>query len=170
MERVAKEGLQDGEDFPPLFMHEIGNYAAWIEPRRQDLIDYHWEGGDIEILFVDAAKSWELTNAIFRGFGDSLVPHRSRVVLQDFRWPTTHWLTLIFDSRPDLWEQVESVENGTTVTFVPLKPLHGLTGVHTDYSEESFPVKSAEQLLQNRLAREIPLNRHCSIGCFIESI
>jgi len=160
MERVGREDLQDGEDFLPVFKRHIGEYAAWIEPRKQDLVNYRWEGGPIEILFVDAAKSWELTNAIFKGFGDSLIPHRSRIVLQDFRWPTTHWLALIFDSRPDLWEEIESVENGTTVTFVPLKSLHGSTGVHTDYSEAAFPPRATEQILKNRMTRETPCNRH----------
>jgi tetratricopeptide (TPR) repeat protein len=160
MERVAQENLRDGEDFLPLFMREIGAYAAWIDPQKQDLMHYAWNGGPIEILFVDAAKSWELTNAIFRGFGDHLIPGRSRVVLQDFRHYTTHWLPLIFDSRSDLWKEVESVEDGWTVTFVPLKLLGGRAGIDTDYSEEAFPLDSAHQIFRSRMSRESPRNRN----------
>ncbi len=160
MEAVAPKGLKEGDDFLSLFMREIGDYAGWIDVRKQDLMQYSWNGGPIEILFVDAAKTWDLTNAIFRGFGRQLVPGRSRVVLQDFRHHTTHWLPLIFDSRPDLWKEVESVEDGWTVTFVPRKLLFGPAGIHTDYSEQAFPLEAAEHLLRGRLAGESPSNRH----------
>lgn len=159
MDAIAPEGLKEGDDFLPLFMREIGDYAGWVDARKQDLMQYSWNGGPIEIFFVDAAKTWELTNAIFRGFGHYLMPGRSRVVLQDFRYHETHWLPLIFDSRPDLWQEVESVDDGCTVTFVPLKPLDGPAGIHTDYSEEAFPLESAERLLRNRIASATPANR-----------
>ena len=160
MGAVAHEDFQEGYDFLPDFIREIGEYATWIEPQRQDLMNYRWDGGPIEILFVDAAKTWELTNAILKGFGAHLVPNRSRVVLQDFRYPITHWLPLIFDSRPDLWQEVESVEDGTTVTFMPLKRLPSPGSIDTEYSEEAFPLESAERILRNRMARESPPNRH----------
>ncbi|MDH3310520.1 MAG: hypothetical protein OEM95_07530 [Gammaproteobacteria bacterium] len=160
MEESAHVDLNDGEDFLPLFIREIGDYAERIEPRREDLMRYRWDSGPIEILFVDAAKTWELTNAILRGFGDNLIPGQSRVVLQDFRFHRTHWLPLIFDSRPDLWQEIESVEDGTTVTFMPLKPLHELVGMNPEYSEETFPLRSAEHLLRSRMAKETPWNRH----------
>lgn len=160
MEPSAQENLRDGADFLPVFMREIGPYAPWIQPQKCDLLHYCWDGGPIEILFVDAAKSWELLNSILIGFGDALVPGQSRVVLQDFRFYGTHWLPLVFDSRPDLWKEVESVEEGTTVTFMLLKELLGPAGIHSDYSDDAFPVQSAEYLLRSRIAREIPANRN----------
>lgn len=159
MEAVVPAGLQEGDDFLPLFQREIGGYAQWIDAQAQDLMHYYWTGGAIEILFVDAAKTWELTNAILRAFGPYLIPGRSRVVLQDFRYHETHWLPLIFDSRPDLWQEVESVDDGSTVTFMPLKRLDGAAGIHPDYSEESFPLESAERLLRDRMARATPAHR-----------
>jgi tetratricopeptide (TPR) repeat protein len=108
---------------------------------------------------VDSAKSWDLTNAILKGFGSSLVPGRSRVVLEDFRYAWAHCLPLIFDSRPDLWEEIESVDQGPAVTFRPLKRLDGPAGVQSDYSDEAFPLQSAERLLRSRIARENPLNQ-----------
>lgn len=159
MEAAAHENLKEGDDFRHLFVREVGDYISWIEPEKLDLINASWNGGPIEILFVDAAKTWALTNAILRGFGPHLVPGRSRVVLQDFRHYTAHWLPLIFDSRPDIWKEAESVEDGSTVTFIPLKPLDGLAGIDPDYAEESFSLESAEQLLRSRMARASPSNR-----------
>jgi predicted O-methyltransferase YrrM len=152
MDAKAHENLKAGDDFRHLAVREVGDYISWIEFEKRDLMNTSWEGGPIEILFVDAAKTWELTNAIFRGFGPHLVPGRSRVVLQDFRHHGTHWLPLIFDSRPDIWKEVEGVEDGHTVTFIPLRPLDGPAGVHPDYAEESFPLASAEELFRRRMA------------------
>jgi tetratricopeptide (TPR) repeat protein len=158
MEPLASTGLNQDDDFLHLFTQEIGPYAPWIDVRKQDLRDYRWDEGPIEILFVDAAKSWELLNAIFRGFGPFLVPGRSRVVLQDFRFDCP-WLPLAFDSRPDIWEEVEDVDNGWTVAFTPLKPLAGPAGIHSDYSEEAFPLQSADRILRDRIDREEPSKR-----------
>jgi len=160
MEAAAPMPLRAGEDFLPVFLEETRDYAPWIDARKQDLMDYRWESGPIEILFIDAAKTWELTNAIFKGFGPFLEPGRSRVVLQDFRYFETYWLPLIFDSRPDLWLEVEDVDDGYTVTFTPLKPLAGPVGIQTNYSEEAFPFAVTERLLRERIAREKPSKRH----------
>ena len=119
-----------------------------------------------EILFVDSAKTWDLTNAILNGFGRHLVPGRSRIVLQDFPFHWAHCLPPIFDSRPDVWQQVEDVEIGATVTLMPLKPLYGPSGIDTNYSEESFPLASADHLLRSRMAREEGRNRQHLLGAF----
>ena len=74
MENVTHVGLREGEDFLPLYMQEIGDYARWIRPQKQDLMDYTWPEGPIEILFIDSAKTWDLVNAVLKGFGPHLVP------------------------------------------------------------------------------------------------
>lgn len=154
MESYLPADLPEGSDFLPLFIRETATWKRWIEPRKIDLLDFVWSEGPIEILFVDAAKDWQLLNAIFAGFGGSLVPGRSRVVLQDFRLPEAHWLPLVFDSRPDVWRQIEAVDDGTTVTFMPVKPVLGEIGVHPSYSDSGFPAASAEVLLRARVSNE----------------
>jgi hypothetical protein len=158
MSAIAAEDLEPGDDFRPLFMREVGEYASMIDAHKEDVSRMRWSGGPIEILFVDVAKTWDLTNAVFRGFGHALVPGRSRVVLQDFRHHSTHWLPLVFDSRPDLWTEAEAVEDGWTVTFIPQKQLDGPDGITSDYSEESFSFETAEQLMRARMARESDRN------------
>jgi len=158
--------LPEGFDFMPLFYKELGPYASRIEARRCDLMTTVWNGGPIELLFVDAAKTWELSNAILTGFGRALVPDRSRVVFQDFRFYLCYHLPLILHGRPDLWREVESVGEGTTVTFTPLKRLDGSEGVDTPYFEESFPLSVAEGILRSRMEREDAVNRkliRCSL-------
>src|SRR5262245_39125998 len=160
MQSVASEDLQDGDDFLPAYLREIGDYSRWIEPQKHNLMTYRWMGGPIEILFVDAAKSWDLTNKILQEFSEYLVPNRSRIVLQDFKFPLCHWLPLIFDGRPDLWQEVENVGIGTTVTFTPLRPLKSDGGIRSSYSDDLFPIESAERILRDRMSREDPENRY----------
>jgi tetratricopeptide (TPR) repeat protein len=159
MEGPAPENLPEGADFQFLFQRHTAPFAAWINAEKQDLMHYHWGGGPIEILFVDAAKSWELTNQILRGFGSALVPNKSRVVLQDYRFWYAYWLPLIFDGRLDVWEETESVEYGTTVSFRPLKPLFGSCGVTLPYSDEGFPIDSARAIFRSRIRNESAINR-----------
>lgn len=160
METFAKEDLRRGDDFLPVFMREIGEYSQWIVPLKQDLMQYQWQEGAIEILFVDAAKSWDLLNNILEAFGKYLVPGHSRIVLQDFKFPLCHWLPLVFDSRPDLWMEVESVDIGHTVSFIPRKTPKENAALHYHYSDDSFPIEMAEQVLRNRMAHEDPEDRH----------
>jgi hypothetical protein len=158
MSAIAAEDLAPGDDFRPLFLREVGEYASMIDAHKEDVSRLRWSGGPIEILFVDVAKTWDLTNAVFRGFGHALVPGKSRVVLQDFRHHSTHWLPLVFDSRPDLWTEAEAVEEGWTVTFIPNKKLDGPDGITSEPSEESFSFETAETLMRARMARESDRN------------
>jgi hypothetical protein len=159
MESQAPENLPEGEDFQFLFRRHIAPFAAWMDAEKQDLMHYRWEGGPIEILFVDAAKSWELTNQILRGFGQALVPNKSRVILQDYRFWYTYWLPLIFDSRPDVWEEAERIEYGTTGSFRPLKSLFGPCGITLPYTDEGFLIDSASAVFRSRIQRESSINR-----------
>lgn len=154
MEAHVAADLPDGASFLPLFHENVGGYGRWIRPEKQDLTSYRWPGGPIEILFVDAAKSWKLTNSILQSFGAHLVPGKSRVVLQDFRFYPNYYLPLIFDGRPDLWRESEGMLKGTTVTFKPLKAVDGPTGVHACYNDDAFPPAAAEQIFRARIARE----------------
>lgn len=123
MEGFLATGLPDGADFMHVFREQTAAFTPWIDAEKMDLFAAEWTGSTIEILFVDAAKTWGLHNAIRRTFFPFLEPGRSRVILQDFRHYSTPWLPLTFDSDPELWSQVEAVQQGDTVTFVPQREL-----------------------------------------------
>ena len=152
MEQYAPENLPEGSDFRPLLLRNVAEYRDLVSAEKMDLFAPNWSGEPIEILFVDAAKSWGLLNAILRGFGPYLVPGKSRVILQDFRFFHTYWLPLVFDSRPDVWREVEGVGDGTTVSFELLKAPQGPAGIHEDYGVDCFPLESACHLLEQRAA------------------
>ncbi len=160
MRAAADEPLSEGDDFLPLYLKETSAYARFIQPHKQDLMNYTWDGGPIELLFVDSAKTWDLLNAVLRGFGNHLIPGFSRVVLQDFRFPYAHCLPLVFDSRPDIWLEAEVLDDVSAAVFTPLRPLGGPGGIQPDYSEDCFPLASAEHLLRKRMARESAGNQY----------
>lgn len=158
MGAVAAEPLAEGADFQHVFARHTARWAGFIQARQADLSRFRWDGGPIELLFVDAAKTWDLANAILAGFGDHLVPGRSRVVLQDFRYHETHWLPLIFDSQPEVWREIEAVRDGWTVTFELLQPLRAPDRPPRTWSDADFPLEVAEPLLRHRMATEHPKN------------
>jgi hypothetical protein len=68
MAAFANCDLQEVDDFLPQFLHETREYSRWIQARPMDLMDCSWDGGPIEILFVDVANTWKLVNRVFEVF------------------------------------------------------------------------------------------------------
>ncbi|MCA8963511.1 MAG: hypothetical protein KDC48_01420 [Planctomycetes bacterium] len=153
MEGYCPADLPEGSDFRPLFREQTAAYSDTIDAERMDLLAGTWRGGPIEILFVDAAKSWDLTNAILRVFGPSLVPGESLVVLQDFKHMPTFWLPLVFDSRPDLWEELHDLASGDTATYRLRAPLDAAAGAEADFSKDSFRAEQVVEIFSRRLER-----------------
>ena len=156
--------LEDGEDFLPVFRQLTAPWAHRIDVEKQDLLQYQWNRGPIELLVVDAAKTWELTNSILRGFGPALIPGKSRVLFQDFNYEYCHWLPLLIDSRPDLWEEAEATDGGWTATFRPRRELFTLGGIEEIYQETSFSFDQAARIFQARITRASPFVRR-SLRC-----
>lgn len=151
MEASSPRGLAAGQDFMPIFLEETRKYRPWIEAQRMDLLNGTWDGGPIEILFVDAAKSWLLLAAILRVFGPFLEAGRSRVIHQDFRHPWCHWLPLTCDDRPDVWREVDATDHGDTVTFQPLVDLVDAGVTTATYEEQSFDLERAKEIFDRRI-------------------
>lgn len=150
MERDSDLRMPEGSDFMPEFLRLTSPWAKRVRAQQADLFSYRWTGGPIEILFVDAAKNYDLTNAILRNFATVIVPGRTRVIFQDFRYPETHWLPLVTGSRPDLWEEIENTANGYTSTWIAKKAIHGPGGIEGDYGPESFDFATAARIFAER--------------------
>lgn len=147
-------GFDEGDSFLPLFEDQLGPYRDQVETRPGSLLDTVWHGGPIEILFVDAAKDFALTNAILRTFGPALVPGRSRVISQDFRIHAAYWLPWVFDGHPDQWRELERTDYGSTVTFVPTHDYE-----HKELRDDDLSLPTAEPILRRRIADDLPENR-----------
>lgn len=67
-----------------LFDEHLRGYEDLLEVHHGDVLGFPWEGGPIEILFVDIAKSWLTWDHVVTSFFPALIPGTSVVVLQDY--------------------------------------------------------------------------------------
>ena len=86
---------QDGDSFLDEYLQRIAPWRDLVEVCPGDLTEIGWQRGNIEFLFVDAMKSWELTNSIIKNFFPYLVEEFSLVVHQDFAHFYTAWIHLV---------------------------------------------------------------------------
>ena len=75
-----------GQSFQDLFRDNIRDVADLVEIHAGDITSKPWTGGPIELLFVDCAKHWRVSDFITAQFFGSLIPGHSIVVQQDYIW------------------------------------------------------------------------------------
>lgn len=81
-----------GDSFLHLFEAQTKDVADTIEIHQGDLLTADWNLGQIEILFVDIAKSAALNRAVFETFFPNLTPGRGLMIHQDFHNPANPWI------------------------------------------------------------------------------
>ncbi|MBO0729157.1 MAG: hypothetical protein J2P57_07845 [Acidimicrobiaceae bacterium] len=79
--------LEPGTSVRHLFEQNVKPYRKLITLHEGDILEAHWPGEPVEILFVDICKSWDLNAHIVREFFGSLIPGQSIMVQQDL----VHW-------------------------------------------------------------------------------
>jgi hypothetical protein len=74
------------QSFRSIFEDNIREVAHLVEIHEGDITSQPWTGGPIEILFIDCAKTWTVSDFVTYHFFKSLIPGRSIVVQQDYIW------------------------------------------------------------------------------------
>lgn len=74
----------EGESYLDIFLGQIAPYEALVRAVPGDFTQARWTGGDIEVLFVDVAKTQQLNSHLIREFFPHLIPGRSLLLHQDF--------------------------------------------------------------------------------------
>lgn len=85
-------GFRDGQDFQYLFDAQTAEVAQAIAVHKGDFTEASWQGGPIELLFVDIAKTPELNRVVLERFLPSLRPGTGLMVNQDFHNPDNPWI------------------------------------------------------------------------------
>jgi hypothetical protein len=116
---------QPGDDFLEDTRALLGPYAPLVTLTQANLLEKPAGRVPVEFLFIDAMKSWDLANAIARGFFPRLTPGRSLVVQQDFGYhhpigATNHLLMWLLR---DFFEPVLHVPASCSMVFFHLRPL-----------------------------------------------
>jgi hypothetical protein len=134
--------LRPGDSFLDEFQRRTAEWAKRIHVCQCDLLRAEWNGGPIELLLIDAMKSWDLANAIVHIFFPKLILGRSLILHQDFKNYYVPWIHLLQYRFRNHFERVHDVGCGCTVTFrytsaIPPEDLR------IEYSPDSF---SAEEI------------------------
>jgi len=125
IEHYPDPGFKDGRPGDS-FMHVAEkNLAPWapiVEFHQADLgLTYDWRT-PIEVLHVDAMKTWDLANGIMRSFFPHLVAGESWILHQDHVHYRTYWIHLLMHRFRDHVEPVGQVGDTTTVAFRCTRP------------------------------------------------
>jgi hypothetical protein len=121
-EKKAPLGLQRNDDFQPFFLKNVAPLAHCIRSIRSAVEDVVWDGGPIEILFVDAPKRTKAISGLFKAFAASLMPG-ALVVFQDYAHGPSYQLALAIDHLRRHGEPVHVVTPGASVAFRLTRPI-----------------------------------------------
>lgn len=80
-----------------------------IVPCPGDLLRMNWRDKPVEILMVDAAKSWELNDWIVMHFFPCLIPGKSVVIQQDQAHFVEYWVSITMEYFSDHFEYIDTI-------------------------------------------------------------
>lgn len=147
--------IQLGESFEPFFLKNLETYRDIVVSHAATLPDETIEGdheatakrfaseagvapldeapgnGPIEILFIDGAKSWRGMAHLLRIVRERMVPGKTLLVCQDYKYWGTYWVPMMMSRLRRYLMPVHNVLGATTVTFrldreIPLEVLDSL--------------------------------------------
>jgi hypothetical protein len=123
----AQPGLAAGDSFLPAFLEYLAPYRDKIKPIVGELSDIgslYASEAEIELLFVDAPKSWRMLWRVLEHLGGRFGAC-SQLVFQDFFHVTSRQLIWLLMSVPQL-TLTTSVKAGTTAVFEASGPITDL--------------------------------------------
>jgi SAM-dependent methyltransferase len=142
---------QTGESFRPLFDGNTAPYATMVEVHAGDVCSWLWQGGPIEILFIDIAKHWKVCDWITWQFFSHLIPGKSVIVQQDYlydKW--TGWLHVTMEFYSDYFDYI--CDTGlNSVAFLNTKRIP--EGVLREKTVESLTTAEKIELMDRAAAR-----------------
>ncbi len=107
-----------GESFRPRFDANVARFDVPHVVHDGDITRIGWDGGPIDVLFLDVLKSWEINDAVMRDFFPSLVPGRSVIVHQDYGGGYMPWIPITVELMRDSLLLLDWMEWGSHVFFV----------------------------------------------------
>lgn len=141
-----------GESFLPDVQKLLAPFHDLVRLHQQDLMKHQPAPEPIEMLFIDAMKTWQLAQTIVASFFPRLIPGLSVVVQQDFvsHAPIVATNHLIMWRLRDHFEWIHHVPSSGSVAFVSKKRID--PEMLVDLSAESFSLDDIEQAYEYSLA------------------
>jgi len=121
---------------------QIQPWQSYIDLHAADLLKTQWTGQPIEMLFIDAMKSWGLLNSIVNNFFPFLVPGKSLIIHQDYTHYYSYWIQLLMYRFQDYFEPVCDISHSASLVFkytkqIPQELLNASMGIE-DFSEKEI--------------------------------
>lgn len=110
--------LREGDSFRRRFDANLSRFDLAHVVHEGDIVEHGWSGEQIDVLFLDVLKSWEINDAALRDFFPSLVPGRSVIVHQDYGWGGMPWIPISVELMRDSLVLVDWMEWGSHVFFL----------------------------------------------------
>jgi hypothetical protein len=155
-----------GHSFLPIFHAYTRPFASSIEVVDVDIAKYQWTGEPIDVLMIDAAKSWPVFDQIVGQFFPSLVDGAS-VIHQDYKHWYCYWLHIVTERMLErgVLSWAENVHERSTQGFRFVKR----SGFKpSDYMQAAFDVRESERLLRQAIDRyESPTERLAITSAYI---
>lgn len=101
--------IRGGDSFRVAFDDLMGDFVRETRLCAGDITAEVWDGGPIEILFLDVLKTQELNDVVLSRFLPSLVPGRSVLVQQDYVHGMLPWIHVTMELLGDAVERVGDV-------------------------------------------------------------
>ena len=104
--------------FEPMFRANIAPFADLVAVHSGDVTTAPVPESSIEILVVDLAKHWTLSDYIVRAFFPRLIPGRSVVIQQDYLYHAwSGWLPVTMEYFSEYFELVDHTVQNSAVFF-----------------------------------------------------
>lgn len=97
------------------YLQVNGDFLSYITINPGDFFSMKWESKNIEILFIDMAKSWELNYDIIKKLFPSLIPGVSIVIQQDYIHFYEYWVHVTMEYFHDYFEPLYMMKNASAV-------------------------------------------------------
>lgn len=107
--------LEVGASFRHLYDRNVAGFDAPHEVRAGDIAANGWSGEPIEVLFLDVLKTPTINDAVMRDFFPHLIPGRTVIVHQDYRWGEVPWLHIGVELMRDSLTLIDEVPYCTQV-------------------------------------------------------
>lgn len=109
------EKMGVGYNFLEDFKRNLGDLGRHVTIHQGDVLQQSWEGGPIEILFIDIAKSPETLGHLERTFFPHLIPGRSIVIQQDLQYPGCPWIPMSMHQLRDYFTTLDHLPYNSSV-------------------------------------------------------
>jgi len=98
------------------------DFLDFLVPVPGDITKMGWNGGPIEILFVDLAKTWDLNSHVISQFFPHLIPGHSILIQQDYVHVGEPWVALTMEVLSEYFEHLYFIYGATSV-YRLIKPI-----------------------------------------------